>query len=67
MRVNGVCFGIVWATPALTVGGRSPVAVVTAQELPVAPVENATISSKLLVWKVSSLCGWRSSAPQMPA
>ena len=37
------------------------------QELPVAPVENATISSKLLVWKVSSLCGWRSSAPQMPA
>ena len=44
-----------------------PVAVVTAQELAEPAVEAATIWSKLRVWNVSSLCGWRSSAPQMPA
>jgi hypothetical protein len=65
--VNGVCRGTVKAAPALTVGAVLPVAVMTGQELPVAPVENATIWSKLRVWKVSSLCGWRFSAPQMPA
>jgi hypothetical protein len=44
-----------------------PVAVTTGQESPVPPVENATIWSKLRVWKVPSLCGWRFSAPQIPA
>ncbi len=65
--MKGVCRGTVEAAPALTVGGVLPVRVRTAQELPVPPAEKAAIWSKLRVWKVSSLCGWRFSAPQMPA
>ena len=43
VRVNGVCLGMVKAAPAFTTGALLPVAVETAQLLPVLPVEKVTI------------------------